>query len=252
MVSRFVNESHLGYYYTAGRSIRCGVKSENLRSDVKVKYKETNKLMKKRSKLLKNLSRDLFTMTQIGLGLDSAEGAVLLDREQEEAISGAAEALLAQLQKLKTKLKDVKCEDSSSSSSSSESSDSECEGSSNMNGRMHKAIVQSAVMIPDLNPVINQESIFSLSKPMKGQRIEVCLGGKCKKSGAQAILENLQNAVGIQGAVCGSKCMGKCKMGPNVRLSGVDDELRLGVGIHDVSSIASAFLGEKGKELVPF
>lgn len=284
MVSRFADEGHLGYYSAGGRRIRCGVKSETRRSDVKVKDKETSKLMKKRSKLLKNLSRDLFTMTQIGFGLDCADGYDLPDREREKAISGAAEALLAQLQELKTKVKDEKCEDSSSSSSS-ESSDSDCEGSINKNRTKHEPVLlpglqplfnqeslcslskpridecKISLKNPDSHPLFNQESLYSLSNPtidestgpelgIQARKIEVCMGGKCKKSGAQAILEELQSAVGIEGAVCGSKCMGKCKVGPNVRLSSATDDLCLGVGMQDVSLIASGFLRGKGKELV--
>ncbi|VFQ74433.1 unnamed protein product [Cuscuta campestris] len=284
VVSLFADEGHLWYYSAGGRRIRCGVKSETLRSDVKVKDKETSKLMKKRLKLLKNLSRDLFTMTQIGFGFDCADGCDLPDREREKAISGAAEALLAQLQELKTKVKDEKCRDSSSSSSS-ESSDSDCKGSINMNRTKHKpgllpdlqplfnqeslyslskpAIDEGTISFknPDSQPLFNQESVYSLSKPVidestgpelgiQARKIEVCMGGKCKKSGAQAILEELQSAVGIEGAVCGSKCMGKCKVGPNVRLSSATDDLCIGVGVQDVSLIASGFLRGKGKELV--
>ncbi|KAF3629888.1 putative cytosolic purine 5'-nucleotidase-like [Capsicum annuum] len=105
------------------------------------------------------------------------------------------------------------------------------------------------------------------------KRIEVCMGGKCKKQGAGAILDELQRAVGLEAAVSGCKCMGKCKVGPNVRLSGCStsssssdalqasdsvaitsaptptttttttSSLCIGVGLEDVSMIAANLLG---------
>ncbi|KAK9282093.1 hypothetical protein L1049_005005 [Liquidambar formosana] len=92
------------------------------------------------------------------------------------------------------------------------------------------------------------------------QRIEVCMGGKCKKLGALALLEEFERKVGVEGAVAGCKCMGKCRDGPNVRvlnqLDGIQAEkaecsvkprvspLCIGVGLEDVSVIVANFLGE--------
>ncbi|XP_009630709.1 diacylglycerol O-acyltransferase 3 [Nicotiana tomentosiformis] len=97
------------------------------------------------------------------------------------------------------------------------------------------------------------------------KKIEVCMGGKCKRSGAGAILEKFQQMVGIEAAVSGCKCMGKCKDGPNVRVSVSSDScfdafqagdsvsvnsapssnnsLCIGVGLEDVSLIAANLLG---------
>ncbi|XP_016445130.2 diacylglycerol O-acyltransferase 3 [Nicotiana tabacum] len=97
------------------------------------------------------------------------------------------------------------------------------------------------------------------------KKIEVCMGGKCKRSGAGAILEKFQQMVGIEAAVSGCKCMGKCKVGPNVRVSVSSDScfdafqagdsvsvnsapssnnsLCIGVGLEDVSLIAANLLG---------
>lgn len=98
------------------------------------------------------------------------------------------------------------------------------------------------------------------------KKIEVCMGGKCKRSGAGAILEKFQQMVGIEAAVSGCKCMGKCKVGPNVRVSGCssssssaaflagdsvsvnsapssNSSLCIGVGLEDVSLIAANLLG---------
>ncbi|KAI8004115.1 Diacylglycerol O-acyltransferase 3 [Camellia lanceoleosa] len=83
------------------------------------------------------------------------------------------------------------------------------------------------------------------------------MGGKCKKSGAPALLEEFQRVLGAEGAVVGCKCMGKCRDGPNIRVlnytggveaEGVDDSVRIpanplciGVGFEDVGLIVANF-----------
>ncbi|KAL3321511.1 hypothetical protein AABB24_039237 [Solanum stoloniferum] len=98
------------------------------------------------------------------------------------------------------------------------------------------------------------------------KRIEVCMGGKCKRLGAGALLEEFQRVAGIEAAVSSCKCMGKCKVGPNVKVSGcssssssdafqagdsvavsfaptTSNSLCVGVGLEDVSLIAANLLG---------
>ncbi|CAH9094396.1 unnamed protein product [Cuscuta epithymum] len=259
---RFEDETHLGYYSSGGRSIR---------SDAAVKLKKKNFL------------------SSIGFGLDFAES---LHQQQTTISQGGAETMLSHLKKLKAtgKQKERRGGYDSSSSSSSESSDSECEGIDNMNRRKcDNAIVQRfttpeskpVVVLDSQQPMLLPVSIHPLSNPINdespscsemGSRtmklFEVCMGGKCKKSGAQAILEELQNAVvGVPDvSVCGCKCMGKCKVGPNVRLSstavchdvlhdnnnnnnngGLARSVYQSVGIQDVSLMASNFLERKGE-----
>ncbi|XP_057470634.1 diacylglycerol O-acyltransferase 3-like [Actinidia eriantha] len=90
------------------------------------------------------------------------------------------------------------------------------------------------------------------------KKIGVCMGGKCKKSGAAALLEEFQRVLGVELAVqC--KCMGKCRNAPNVRiLNGVqaDNSVRpptnplfIGVGFEDVNLIMANYFGENKKEL---
>ncbi|KAL0407401.1 UNVERIFIED_CONTAM: Diacylglycerol O-acyltransferase 3 [Sesamum latifolium] len=110
----------------------------------------------------------------------------------------------------------------------------------------------------------------NVSSPSCSKKIEVCMGGKCKKSGAGALLEEFQRVVGIEGAVSGCKCMGKCRDGPNVKvLNGFDggvavavadadtdasvrgpaNSLCIGVGLEDVNMIVANFLGENHNQL---
>ncbi|KAJ9696840.1 hypothetical protein PVL29_008845 [Vitis rotundifolia] len=48
-------------------------------------------------------------------------------------------------------------------------------------------------------------------------RIEVCMGGKCRKLGAAMLLEEFQRQVGTKASVVPCKCMGRCRDGPNVK-----------------------------------
>lgn len=50
--------------------------------------------------------------------------------------------------------------------------------------------------------------------------VEVCMGGKCRKNGAEEILAQLESrATELNISVTGCrKCMGKCKVAPNLRL----------------------------------
>ncbi|KAL7102836.1 hypothetical protein ACP275_08G143100 [Erythranthe tilingii] len=99
------------------------------------------------------------------------------------------------------------------------------------------------------------------------KKIEVCLGGKCKKSGGAALLEKFQSAVGIEGAVTGCKCMGKCREGPVVKVCGAGvadnnysavkvaaaaaaaNSLCIGVGLEDVDMIVANLLGQSANHL---
>lgn len=83
----------------------------------------------------------------------------------------------------------------------------------------------------------------------------MCMGNKCKKAGAAALMEEFERVVGADGVVCGCKCMGKCRDGPNVRVSGsLDIEARsvnplcIGVGVEDVGRIVADYLGQEGQK----
>lgn len=183
----------------------------------------------------------------------------------------------------KARLKDEKMKhlmdskSSSSSSSSSESSDSETDEVIDLNRLRMESPAQKQFEQPQpINQGTAMLSMPSISKlstienpsspSNKGnetdKKIEVCMGGKCRKSGGAALLDELQKAVGIKGAVVSCKCMGKCKDGPNVRFcngaisqreregdSAVNvspspqNPLCIGVGLEDVGVIVANFLG---------
>lgn len=199
-------------------------------------------------------------------------------------------------EKKRAKLKPSKmktCDKSeSSSSSSSESSDSDCDKVVDMNTfrgvgvDVAVEVASKPVTELQLQTIIDVEAsaphhhvmdlcstndaslVTGLRKetnvviPAAQKRIEVCMGNKCKKSGAAALLQEFEKVVGVEGvgSVVGCKCMGKCKSGPNVRIQnsvdhgmvqGLDDSVKIpsnplciGVGLEDVDTIVARFLGE--------
>lgn len=189
-------------------------------------------------------------------------------------------------------------EESSSSSSSSESSDSESDNEMVVDLNSLKrdlrvpplesdcTMVELPVVIPSI-PALQEDGDLSMTpteaaeeggvisrlssrlnqdknrvgaelEGMVGKKIEVCMGGKCKKSGAATLIEEFQRAVGFNDdiVVSGCKCMGKCKNGPNVRVVNTPsyaatsarapgNPLCLAVGVEDVGLIVSNFFGDE-------
>ncbi|KAI3730202.1 hypothetical protein L6452_18879 [Arctium lappa] len=248
----FSDKSHIQYY-----------------DDSRMAILKDKKEMKKQLKLVKGLSKNLSSFYDMGFGLN-------LDNELDELVRGkmiseATEVLVGQLQKLKAEkielkrrkkeekakkkaakmMMNYKCKDNEESSSSS-SSESECEKvrSSNVivsHGETTTLLPSSLVGEAQVEKSINNNN-----------KIEVCMGGKCKKSGAAVLLENIQKAVGnVVGegevAVVGCKCMGKCRDGPNVKVVNSSNNsvplcmgMAMGVGLEDVDSIVNHYLfGQK-------
>lgn len=199
----------------------------------------------------------------------------------------------------KSKLKALrmknKMECKGDSSSSSESSDEECGEVIDMNrlkiesgtvNDQHVISQESTLTIPSTPNMAEERSIgvsalsttgesivdnlyslqgYSLATESSSRKIEVCMGGKCKKLGAAALMNEFQKAVGVEGSVVGCKCMGKCKSAPNVKVLNsidgiagevVDDSVRtpanplcIGVGLEDVGTIVSNFFGANHNDL---
>lgn len=303
----FCDDGHLEYYNKSLKMIRCGgVKEKELESK--------EKMMKKKLKLLKGLSKNISMFSGMGFGLDSDVG--LAGEVKGQMISEAADMLLAQLQELKAEKKEIKrqrkeeksklkalrmkskMECKGDSSSSSESSDDECGEVIDMNrlkiesGTVNDCLPvsqESTLTIPSTPNVAEEMSIGvcnlqisstsgvsnvdnlyssqgnSLATESLSRKIEVCMGGKCKKLGAATLMDEFQKAVGVEGSVVGCKCMGKCKSAPNVKvlnsIDGIqgevqDDSVRMpanplciGVGLEDVGTIVSNFFGANQNDL---
>ncbi|KAL3615112.1 hypothetical protein CASFOL_040773 [Castilleja foliolosa] len=303
LTSGFCDQGHVKYYnsnFAPSSSMISGKKEKEIKA--RDDDKASKKMKKKQLKLLKGLSRDLSTFSQIGFGLDS-DGA-LLDQVQGNMISEASEILLKQLQKLKAEEKEMKrklkeekarlkaarmqnrvvdrvMSSSGSSSSSESSSDSECGEIVDMNDLKNpkqqtnlEQVIEDATatttlasyqvpVIASFEPnVLDERHLSSRDAEKMSEegglltKIEVCMGGKCKKSGAGALLEEFQKVVGIEGSVSGCKCMGKCRDGPNVKV--LADKcvnkapLCVGVGLEDVDVIVANFLGQNNNNQVGF
>ncbi|CAN6326621.1 unnamed protein product [Urochloa humidicola] len=176
------------------------------------------------------------------------------------------------------------CRDEDDSSCSSESSDSECEGEVVRMSRcatitapqMPPSSTVFPIIVPQIPPslplepfqaseptaaiqVSSSSSSVAVAETSATNRIEVCMGGKCKKSGALALLQEFEKTVGTGDAVVGCKCLGNCGLGPNVRLrSEVSTEgsmkrnpLCIGVGLEDVGTIVAGLFGDDDLGMTP-
>uniref|UniRef100_A0A0A9GPF3 Uncharacterized protein n=1 Tax=Arundo donax TaxID=35708 RepID=A0A0A9GPF3_ARUDO len=207
-----------------------------------------------------------------------------LEKEQKKAAKKAMKMQKEAKKMAMAALNGCKHEDSSCSS---ESSDSECEGQVVRMSRCTTVIAPQVpspsmvlpIIVPQLPESVAPEpmqdtrisseltatmqspsisSIAVVEKPMTN-RIEVCMGGKCKKSGSLALLQELENKVGTGGAVVGCKCLGKCGLGPNVRLrsegsaegSVKKNLLCIGVGLEDVGTIVAGLFGDSDLGMTP-
>ncbi|CAM8991783.1 unnamed protein product [Rhodiola kirilowii] len=88
---------------------------------------------------------------------------------------------------------------------------------------------------------------FRRNKSGTTKKVEICMGGKCKKFGASQLLDKFKSLAAEEEDmnVVGCKCMGKCKEGPNVRLSSVSTAapaICSGVQIGDVDALMTSFL----------
>ncbi|KAI7741875.1 hypothetical protein M8C21_032447 [Ambrosia artemisiifolia] len=279
----FCDKSHVKYYE--------GVRMEVKERDEK---KEMKKEVKKKLKVLKGLSKNLNAFTEMGFGLDyDGDGDGLGQQVKGKMISEATEVLLGQLQKLKEEKMEYKrmkkeekakkkaaqmammpktdCKDSSSSESSS--SESDCDNVVNMrqlkavptsNSTTHQEATSSVQILEKAENRVVETATCKISSNVAeadcGKKIEVCMGGKCKKSGAAMLLENFQAAVGGEATVVGCKCMGKCRDGPNVMVRSEEvaspstNSLCIGVGLEDIDSIVTNFFGGShisGSDMVP-
>lgn len=229
------------------------------------KKKEKVGSIKKKLKLLKGLSKDLSTFSQMGFAVDQDQN--LLSQVRGKMISEAAEVLMNQLERLKTEEKKLKRKRKqekadklkgkiqSSACESSDSSDSECE---------EEEIIQVKGSLLDPMPVIRSEENPPFPNVVgtgdgngMTKRVEVCMGNKCKKSGGGALLEEFQRALGTEGGVVACKCMGKCRDGPNVKLFHSaayhhltpPDPLCIGVALEDVGAIVGNFFTQNKESL---
>ncbi|XP_038900889.1 diacylglycerol O-acyltransferase 3 [Benincasa hispida] len=259
--SRFCDDGHLRYY--VGPTCHGG------------RLKKEKEAVKKKLKLLKGLSA---TDYESSLLFHLDHGSIGEFQADRFSIEETREALTRQLQQLKSEEKEQKRKKKlekaklkaaraqtihDSSFSSSESSDNEAH-MINKSYRIRKALsqpfpdqyqtnaIQGSTLPPPLQTQLLNSKSGNVGVSTSVGRIEVCMGNKCKKAGAAALMEEFGRVMGADGAVCGCKCMGKCRDGPNVRVSGaldIQNPLCIGVGVEDVGRIVAEYLGqERGQQ----
>lgn len=258
--STFCDDGHLRYY--VGPTCHGG------------RLKKEKEAVKKKLKLLKGLSAADYESSLLFRFDHASIGEFQADRF---SIEETREALLRQLEQLKSeekeqkrnrklekaKLKAARAQTiNDSSSSSCESSDNK-DHMINKSYRVRKALsqpfpdqwqtnsIQGSTLPPPLQTQLRNSKTenVGVARSTSVGRIEVCMGNKCKKAGAAALMEEFERVMGADGAVCGCKCMGKCRDGPNVRVSGsleIQNPLCIGVGVEDVGRIVAEYVGQKG------
>ncbi|XP_023539958.1 diacylglycerol O-acyltransferase 3, cytosolic-like [Cucurbita pepo subsp. pepo] len=273
---RFSDDGHVRYY--VGTRCHGG------------RLKKEKEAVKKKLKLLKGLSGDSSAAFAFGFVFrfdDSSVGEFQADRFSIEETREVLERQLQQLkaeekeQKRKRKLEKAKLKaarlQTAHDSSSSSSESSAIEGNmTNTRYRTRKAnspslsqpfsdqwqanAIQGSALAPPLqtHQLNSNTGNFGVARSASVGRVEVCMGNKCKKAGAAALMEEFERVMGADSVVCGCKCMGRCRDGPNVRVSSsLDMETRspnplcIGVGVEDVGRIVAEHLGGQGEHKQP-
>ncbi|CAM8940187.1 unnamed protein product [Rhodiola kirilowii] len=109
-----------------------------------------------------------------------------------------------------------------------------------------KAVGQSLIHVL----ASQQESKLQQTDRLRGKKVEICMGSKCRKSGGWQLLEQIHKLLAekedVEVVGC-KKCMGKCKNGPNLRLSATNaaPAICFGVDISEVHALVASFLDLK-------
>ena len=229
---------------------------------LRAEEKEMKKRMKKEKKLAMKASSELMEIADNSSSSSSSEDDDgQMKMKTMSCKKSKSDEKNDEMNMKKPSCKDSKSEDSSSSSSS-ESSDSECEMPLKMKDLrsvpvdvlpLDKPQSEKVSSTTAVSTKIEAQCNAAVSIPDK--RIEVCMGGKCKKSGAMELMQQFQQEIRSMGAeevVVGCKCLGKCKQAPSVRVMNSNapeagespTPLFLGVGIQDVGAIIANFFPE--------
>lgn len=239
-------------------AVASGISTVSAMECEKAAMKAKNKMEKEQMKAMKKMEKEQ---------KKAAKKAMKMEKEAKKMAMAAVNG----------------CMDEDDSSCSSESSDSECEGQVVRMSRCATITVPEMpspsmgfpIIVPQVPAPLAPEpsqpsdpatavqvarvSSVAVAEIPTTNRIEVCMGGKCKKSGALALLQEFEKTVGTGGAVVGCKCLGKCGQGPNVRLrsdasaegSAKGSPLCIGVGLEDVGTIVAGLFGDGDLRMTP-
>ncbi|KAH7300214.1 hypothetical protein KP509_24G050600, partial [Ceratopteris richardii] len=220
-------------------------------------------------------SEPLLLQQHTSLKKELAELKLLVKQKEKELKAAKKEEKKKMKVGLKERKKVVKaskdCE-SSESSSSSQSSGDRCEStrmrmglatlaSKNKHGLgqkvtsdelldEHEKEVSGKVMLKGRLESV-KSSVASFTCPLRADqspnRIEVCVGGKCKKAGSDLLLQELRshvtNGCNVEAVPC--KCKGKCSMAINMKVyrEGANPQQHSHVGVDDAKFILASHFG---------
>uniref|UniRef100_A0A803M5C9 Uncharacterized protein n=1 Tax=Chenopodium quinoa TaxID=63459 RepID=A0A803M5C9_CHEQI len=255
----FEDEGHLDYYNSG---VGVGVSVSPVCGGKKGKGKKgwNGIPVKKRMKLLKGLVKDLSTFSELGFGLNLDSDNNLgfaVDDDKSRTISTV-------VRPIETKEIHSVIEEPQTTTPTTLLAQSMSEQLPLNSEQKCSNMILDLTLNKDVGIEVLDSETLKLHQPRVesiGKKIEVCMGGKCKKLGAPALMEEFQRAVGSEGVVEGCKCMGKCKSAPNVRLQngnvGADsvktsNPLYIGVGLEDVELIVANYFEEEAKDQLRF
>ncbi|OMO82286.1 Thioredoxin-like protein [Corchorus olitorius] len=276
---RFSDSGHVQYYV----SPRAGA------SGTKKKDKEKSsqmKAVKKKLKFIEKLSKDLSMLPQMAAGGDIRIGLVAEVKQEASHVLDSECGEVVDMKSLRTNalkstpaLKRPEEEDIEAPRSVTEAAklansvteqvNKKLQGPEEM-GASASAVTEEATLANySLMEHLNSSPQIQVRVPSSSEccssngfrndeskKIEICMGGKCKKLGAAALLEEFERKVGAEATVVSCKCMGKCKTAPNVRVknsaSGMEalrsnvgiNPTCTGVGLQDVDLIVANLLGQ--------
>ncbi|KAH6555856.1 hypothetical protein KP509_1Z222800 [Ceratopteris richardii] len=196
-------------------------------------------------------ARTLPSTKHTSLKKELAELKLLVKQKEKELKAAKKEEkkkMKVGLKERKKVVKDSKDCESCDSSSSSESRGDRCEflGAGNLD---EKEVSGKVMLKGQLESV--KSSVASFTCPLRADespnRIEVYVGGKCKKAGSDLLLQELRSHVtnGCNLEAVPYKCKGKCSMAINMKVyrEGANPQQHSHVGVDDAKFILASHFG---------
>ncbi|CAM9002927.1 unnamed protein product [Rhodiola kirilowii] len=179
---------------------------------------------KRKEKAMQLLDEDVGSETHTDSGDGECESSTDFDNSSSKEAEALGESIVAErvvrvmLKGLDRVKKEERCAGTSLEflNVSSDGSHEVQEVPASTEANVAKAVGQSLIHAL----ACQQESKLQQTDHLGGKKVEICIGGKCRKSGGCQLLEQIHKRAEKEHVeVVGCKCMGKCKNGPNLRLS---------------------------------
>ncbi|OMO64122.1 Thioredoxin-like protein [Corchorus capsularis] len=256
---QFSDSGHV-QYYVSPRAGAAGTKKKEKEKSSQMKA------VKKKLKFIEKLSKDLSMLPQMATGGDIRIGLVAEVKQEASHVLLRTNALKSSPALKRPEEEDIEAprsvtEAATLANSVTEQVNKKLQGPEEMGAILANSLMehlesspQIQVRVPSSSECCSSSNGFRINDESK--KIEICMGGKCKKLGAAALLEEFERKVGAEATVVSCKCMGKCRSAPNVRVknsaSGMEalrsnvgiNPTCTGVGLQDVDLIVANLLGQ--------